>query len=207
MAFQGGGTETLQEADKTMRPRGRAFHLRGPVGAGMAGKGARVVRVTGPVVLDLGHGVRIRVVPEARGATAAAARGRPPSPATQTLVDAMRRDRAAGRARTRAEYLAILARGGHKGSPQSASLIVLREAKRLFGRPLGRRGRRAGSRAPGGGRKPSPATRLLRERLAKDKAAGSLHDAAHYARWLADKSRQGLKRVRPVVYRELRALT
>ena len=166
----------------------------------------RVVRVTGPVVLDLGNGARLRIVPEVRGRASSAPRGRPPSAATQALIDAMQRDRAAGRARARAEYLAVLARAGHKGSPQSASLIVLREAKRIFGRPLGRRGRRAGTRAPGGGRKPGPATRLLRERLAKDKAAGTLHDAAHYVRWLVEKSNQGMKRVRPVVYRELRAL-
>lgn len=188
-----------------MRPPDAHFIYATRLSPRMAGKGVRVVRVNGPVVLDLGNGARLRLVPEARGG-APGARGRPPSPATQALIDAMQRDRAAGRARARAEYLAVLARAGHNGSPQSASLIVLREAKRVFGRPLGRRGRRAGSRAPGGGRKPSAATRLLRQRLAKDKAAGTLHDAAYYVRWLVDKSDQGLKRARPVVYRELRAL-
>ncbi len=135
--------------------------------------------------------------------------GRKPGPATVKLVEAMRADAKAGGPRSRAQYVALLQDAGGPKTPNGAGLIVLREAKRIFGGPLGRgrkpkakRGRR------GGGRQPSPATGLLREKLRKDKAAGELRDAPYYVRWAVDQPglNMGLKGVRPIVYRELRSV-
>jgi len=68
------------------------------------------------------------------------------------------------------------------------------------------RGRRPTSKGGPRGRKPSTATTMLREKLAKDKDAKALREAAFYIRWLVDKANIGLKQAQPVVYRELRAL-
>ena len=170
--------------------------------------GPKVVKVNGPITLDFGNGMRFQLVREAAVSVASsgARRGRKPSPATQALVQAFAGDIAAGNVRARTEYLAILRNAGHKGSDASAGVIINREAKRVFGKPLGRGGK---ARANGKGKQGNPAssmTTLLRDRLQADKAAGALRDAAHYTRWLVDKSNIGLKRVRPVVYRELRAV-
>ena len=108
--------------------------------------------------------------------------------------------------RTRADYLEVLRGAGHKGSPNSAALIVNREAKRAFGKPLPRR-QQAGPRLrTHSGRQASPATSMLREKLAEDKAGSGLREATHYVRWLVDKANVGIQKARPVVYRELRAL-
>jgi hypothetical protein len=136
------------------------------------------------------------------------AAGRPPSPATIKLREAMQAD--APRPRTRAEYLKLLLDAGGPKSSNAAGIIVNREAKRIFGGSLGRgtgtrkaRGRRGGRK---GGRQASPGTVALREKLQADRAKGELRDPPHYVRWLVDQPgvKMGLKQARPVVYRELR---
>jgi hypothetical protein len=170
-----------------------------------------VLRVTGPITLDWGNGMRLTLSPSALSTTGVAgkAKGRPgrkPGPATQALVAAMEADGA--RPRSRLDYLRILRDAGHKGSDNSAALIMNREAKRMFGRPLGRATARRPTGRRGGGRLASPATSLLRDKLATDKGQGTLRNAKHYVRWLVDQPnvKLGLKQVRPIVYRELRAV-
>ncbi len=112
------------------------------------------------------------------------------------------------RPRSRNDYLAALRGAGHKGSDNSAALIINREAKRIFGAPLVRGHKAKSGEGRKGGRQTSPATALLREKLAKDKAAGDVRDASHYLRWVVDQPgvKLGLKQARPIVYRELRAV-
>jgi hypothetical protein len=122
----------------------------------------------------------------------------------------MEADVAAGGPRGRQDYLKILRDAGGPKSSNAAGIIVNREAKRAFGKPLGRgkKGRaKRGKGRRGGGRQPSPATSLLREKLLKDKTAGELRDPPHYVRWVVDQPgvKIGLKAARPIVYRELRA--
>lgn len=176
---------------------------------------ATVLKVTGPVVLDWGNGIRLQISPAgAVGPVAPAAlkpkgrAGRKPSPATVALQAEMAEDARAGRQRKRAAYIQILKDHGHKASAASASVIVSREAKRAFGKTLGRGRKGKAKRAKGrrgGGRQASPATTLLREKLQKDKAAGQLRDPPHYVRWVVDQPgvKIGLKTARPIVYREL----
>lgn len=117
----------------------------------------------------------------------------------------MQADHARGSQRSRAEYLHVLRENGGPSSANAAGIIVLREAKRIFGKPLGR-GKKNAKGKRGGGRQPSPATAMLREKLTHDKTSGDLRDAAHYLRWLMDQKGHGLglKGARPIVYRELR---
>src|SRR5437868_3344066 len=158
-----------------------------------------VLQVTGPVVIDFGNGVRIQLSPvgmavPVSSATAhpmkdvVAPRGRPgrkPSPATVKLIEAMRADAAAGQPRTRTDYLAVLRGAGGPASDNAAGIIVNREAKRVFGAPLGRlAGIRRGKAGPRG--RGSPATAMLREKLAADKEKGDLRNAPYYTRWLVD---------------------
>ncbi|MHB1260453.1 MAG: hypothetical protein ACYC2H_01930 [Thermoplasmatota archaeon] len=122
----------------------------------------------------------------------------------------MQADAAAGKQRSRIEYLEVLRETGHKGSDNSAGLIVNREAKRVFGKSLGRQQglkRRASKGGQRRGRGPAPETVLLRQKLAADKEKGILRDAKHYLNWLMDQPgvKIGLKPARPIVYRELRA--
>jgi len=135
--------------------------------------------------------------------------GRRPSPATVVLREAMVKDAQAGQSRSRADYLAILREADGPESDNAAGIIVNREAKRAFGHPLPRT-KKVGGRKKGGGRvggrQASPATSGLRERLQQDQEAGEVRNAAHYMRWLADKHSLGLKRARPLVYRELAAI-
>ncbi len=181
---------------------------------------ATVLHVKGPVVLDWGNGVRIQLSPVGvMGAPAPIAlparkgAGRPPSPATLALREAMAKDAQAAHPRSRADYLALLKGAGGPGSPNAAGIIVNREAKRAFGHPLGRgktmgasKDARKGARR--GGRQASPATAALRARLAEDAAKGALRDAPYYVRWVVDQpgNKLGLKGARPIVYRELRAV-
>lgn len=138
----------------------------------------------------------------------AKAAGRPPSPATQTLRAAMQQDSTAKAPRPREAYLKLLQEAGGPKSRNAAGIIVNREAKRFFGRSLGRGKRSAKGKGVkrGAGRQASPATALLRAQLQQDKAQGSLRDAKYYVRWLVDKVNMGLKGARPIVYRELRAV-
>jgi hypothetical protein len=118
----------------------------------------------------------------------------------------MAADRAASAARSRSEYLHVLRRAGYEGSGASASTIVTREAKRAFNGTRARQTRTNPSATKGRtrGRKPSAATVLLRKRLAADQSKKALRPAAWYIRWLADAVHVEAKRVRPLVYRELR---
>lgn len=169
---------------------------------------ATVVKVSGPIVLDFGNGMRFQLIPEGppMGTTDAKRPGRKPSPATVALVQAMQNDAAAGRTRSREAYMQILRDAGLKGADANAKIIIAREAKRAFGRSLGRTKSKRVQKGPrGGGRTAAPFTVMLREKLQADKAGEGLRDAGHYIRWLADKAGIGLKRGRPVVYRELRA--
>ena len=180
-------------------------------------KGATVLRVDGPVVLDWGNGVRIQISPAGiashpvaspASASPRKAAGRPPSPATLKLREAMQADAQAHRPKTRAAYLQLLADAGGPSSPNAAGIIVNREAKRAFGKPLGRGKGKAqwGAKGRKGGRQASPGTVALREKLQADKSNGGLRDAPHYVRWLVDQPgvKMGLKQARPVAYRELR---
>lgn len=128
--------------------------------------------------------------------------GRRPSPATQALREAMEKDALEGQPRSRADYLAILQKAGGPKSDNAAGIIVNREAKRAFGQPLGRA---KGTQKRGGGRQASPATEALRAKLQADAAGEGLRDASYYVRWLQDQpgGAIGLKRARPLVYREL----
>lgn len=171
----------------------------------MARKTERVVRVTGPLTLEFSNGFRLKLVFEqtASPPKMASRPGRKPSPATQTVIAAMKED--GGKPRSRADYLAMLRRAGHRGSDHSAALIVNREAKRIFGRPLGRaRSPEPVRRTPG--RQASPATTMLRAKLADDRQRGGVAPAKTYVRWLVDHADVGIRKARPIVYRELRAV-
>lgn len=171
----------------------------------------RVIKVRGPVVLEFPDGTRVRIDPAAtpKAIKAKGKPGRPMSPATLKVRAAMQRDHSVGSMQDRNHYLGILRKGGHKGGEASAYVILNREAKRAFGRTLGRRKGLTRKRTGGGkrGRHPAPETMLLREKLAHDKAAGGLRDAKHYLGWLMDQpdTKMGIKPARPIVYRELRA--
>lgn len=175
----------------------------GPCAGAMA-RTPTVLHLTGPLILDWGNGVRLQLSPAGVAVAPAVVKGRPgrkPSPATQALQKAMAEDAQAGRKRSRAAYLQVLRDHGHNSSA-SAGAIVAREAKRHFGAALGRSPKRA--RGRGGGRQASPATAELRQKMADDAAKGELRDVNHYVRWLVDKAGIGLKKARPIVYRELR---
>lgn len=122
----------------------------------------------------------------------------------------MQADGVSGTIRSRAQYLTVLREAGHKASETSAGLIVNREARRIFGRSLGRQAglKRKASEGAKRGRGPAPETVLLRAKLQADKASGSLRDAKHYLGWLMDQPgvKIGLKPAKPIVYRELRAV-
>lgn len=188
----------------------------------------KVIRLDGPVILDWGNGIRMQLEPVVAPAGARAKaerapanagaggrRGRKPSPATQALITAMEADKAAGMQRQRAEYLGVLHGAGYDGSEAGANQILMREAKRIFGHTLGRRGpakksakRKSAKKATEAeaGRRSSVATQLARGRVEADAAKGELQDATHYVRWLVrqEKANVGLKGARPIVYRELR---
>lgn len=194
---------------------------------------AQVIRLTSPVILEWEDGTRIQLSPAGMAAAKPARlpgprkpKGRPgrkPSPATQAVMDAMEADHAAGKQQSRQAYLDVLRGAGYDGSDAAAGQILNREANRIFGKPLGRAAaKKAGTKAPRGkakksakrtgaktagvGRQPSKETLLVREKVAKDAAAGTLRDAIHYVRWLvqAPGTKIGLKGARPIVYRELR---
>ena len=129
-----------------------------------------------------------------------------------TLKSAMEKDHRAGKVRDRSYYLEVLRGAGHTSSLASANLIVNREAKRIFGKSLGRpKGLRRAKTARGvaRGRRPSHETELLRPKMAADKAMGKLLDGRQYLAWLMEQPgvTRGIKRARPIVYRELRKVS
>lgn len=133
--------------------------------------------------------------------------GRKPSPETQALIAAMGADHAAGKPKRTSDYITLLKHADPKKSDGAASQIVRREAKRIFGSVISRAPKAKASSSGQRGRKASPATGILREKLATDKASGAVRDASYYLRWLMDQKGigVGLKGGRPIVYRELRA--
>lgn len=168
---------------------------------------AHVIQVKGPIILEWPNGMRLQLSPADAGDVRAAQsvrRGRKPSPATRALVDALQHDLKVARPRSYADYRAILRKAGHK-SEASAQFIVAREVKRTFGHLLGRRRSKGTSNGRGGGRRPSHLSVMLREKLQLDKDGDGIREAAHYVRWLVDKANVGIKKARPVVYREIRA--
>lgn len=147
------------------------------------------------------------VAPAAKVASPKGRPGRKASPATQALIAAMQADRP--KPRSRADYLSILREAGHTGGDNSAFLIMNREAKRIFGRPLGRGGASKAGRGKavrGRGKPLAPAAATLRAKLIADWAGPGLQNPTHYIRWLVDQPgvTLGLKQARPVVYRELK---
>lgn len=170
-------------------------------------KNSRVIRVNGPIVIEWPDGTRIQIGPAttANGSGLAKKGGRPPSPATRQLVAAMTNDAANGGPRPRQDYLALLRQAGGPRSEAAAGMILRREAKRIFGRPLGR-AKQSAPQPKSRGRKPNPHVVSLREKILADKSASNLRNPNHYVRWLVDQPGMslGLKQVRPIVYRELR---
>jgi len=146
-------------------------------------------------------------------------KGRPPRASTLELRERLAADHAAGKLRAARDYVDWVAERDPQASRAGLQQTVYRELRAMGGTRAGRRGsspgRRTGKRAgatgagAGSGRRgraPNPATVALRERLAKDKEAGTLREAAHYLRWMVERSDLGLKKARPIVYRELRAV-
>jgi hypothetical protein len=155
----------------------------------------QVIQLSGPVVLDWGNGLRLVLspaptTPERAQATEAAGlqRGRPgrkPTPATMAFHAAMVTDAVAGTPRRRTAYVHILRDAGFTGSATGAGVILRREAKRHFGRALGREHpARASPKPPTGGRrqgrKPSEATRALSDAMQADAGSGKPRTSEEY---------------------------
>jgi integrase/recombinase XerD len=130
-----------------------------------------------------------------------AQRGGPkPSTGTMMVRKAMRQDKRAKTTRPRAEYLSLLG-AGRSRSPQAANQILNREAKRIFGKPLGREahlprpvgkkpkatlaGLAASGRKVRKGRQPGLGTVKLREAMQEDAAAKRVRPRAEYLEILA----------------------
>lgn len=123
----------------------------------------------------------------------------------------MQQDAKTGKIRSREEYLEVYCEAGGPCETNAANVVVNREAKRIFGRPLGRGRSKRASKAAGasgrrGGRPASPALIALRAKLQADKAGTGLRKPTDYVRWMIDQpgAKMGLKQARPIVYRELR---
>ncbi|HUR62527.1 MAG TPA: hypothetical protein VM286_09220 [Candidatus Thermoplasmatota archaeon] len=162
------------------------------------------------------YGKGVSVTPLGRPSGPSQGKGRPPRPSTLELRERLAADQAAGRLRPATEYVDWVAARDPKASRTGLQQTVYRELRAIGGGKVGNGRRKARAAAAGGGagagkgprgRAPNPATVLLRERLAKDREAGGVKEAAAYIRWLVEKSDLGLKKVRPIVYRELRAGT
>ncbi|MEA3204217.1 MAG: hypothetical protein QOI63_1897 [Thermoplasmata archaeon] len=145
------------------------------------------------------YGKGISVTPLARATPGASGKGRPPRPSTLELRQKVAADKAAGKLRPAGDYVAWVAQRDPQAPRAGLQQTVYRELRAV----AGSKGRRRKAGTPRG-RAPHPATVALRERLSKDKEAGPLKEPAHYIRWLVEKSDLGLKRARPIVYRELR---
>lgn len=153
------------------------------------------------------YGKGISVTPLGRPSARAAGKGRPPRPSTIELRERLAADHAAGRLRAASDYVDWVAARDPKASRTGLQQTVYRELRAFGAKPTGAGTARRRGKGPGGprGRQPNPATLLLREKLGKDKEAGGLREPNVYIRWLVEKTDMGLKKVRPIVYRELRA--
>lgn len=173
--------------------------------------------LTGKLTLSLPDGSLVRIQPGPYGkglsvtplgrpgsprAGGGGGKGRPPRPSTLELRTRLAADSSAGKLRAAREYVEWVAARDPKASRAGLQQTVYRELRAYGPRKRAGRGRKGAAAARG--RAPNPATVALREKLDKDKAAGQLHDAAHYTRWLVEKADLGLKQARPIVYRELR---
>jgi hypothetical protein len=160
------------------------------------------------------YGKGISVTPLGHPAARSQGKGRPPRASTLELRERLAADHAGGRLRAASEYVDWVASRDPKASRAGLQQTVYREL-RAFGAKGGGRRKAKGAAGPGAGsgtggtrgRAPNPATLLLREKLAKDREAGGVKEPTVYIRWLVEKSDLGLKKVRPIVYRELRAGT
>ncbi len=137
-------------------------------------------------------------------------RGRPPRPSTLELREKLKADGEAGAIHPTGHYLEWLLEKDDDLAEATARSIVYRERRAALeaypGAEIrkGRRGRRGGETR---GRKPSPATLKLRERLEADAREGSVQDPQFYIKWLIDQDKEiGLKQARPIVYRERRQI-
>ena len=179
----------------------------------------RILRVDGPIVLDWGNGMRLQIQPigsvgaapvaqrPVEPRAAAGRRGRKPSPSTQALIARMQDDAAQGTPGDARSYIEFLRSQDSSKSEAAVGQIVRREMKRIFGSTPRSRKPRSEATPRARGRQPNPATVLIREKLAADKAGSGLRDASYYVKWIVDQPgvKLGLKGVRPIVYRELRA--
>jgi hypothetical protein len=147
------------------------------------------------------YGKGISVTPLSRSVPGASGKGRPPRPSTLELREKLAQDKAAGKLRAARDYVEWVSARDPKAPRAGLQQTVYRELRAVGGAAKGRRRRGNGSSR---GRAPHPATLALREKLAKDKDAGPLKEPAFYIRWLVEKSDLGLKKARPIVYRELR---
>lgn len=173
----------------------------------------KTIRIRGAVKLQFEDGSTLIFSPakpaQARSRTLDAKQGRPPSPATLALRAELEKNKVTGTVRSRAEYLQLLRDAGYKGSPSGAYLIVRREVRNILGKAIPKATKRPKSGpARRGGRRAGTETELLRKRLAQDSEGSGIRDASHYVRWLVDQNgvSKGLKQLRPIVYREMRAL-
>ncbi|HUR24999.1 MAG TPA: hypothetical protein VM327_03170 [Candidatus Thermoplasmatota archaeon] len=119
----------------------------------------RVIKVRGPVMLEFPDGTRVRIDPVSAAKTVKpkGKPGRPMAPATLKVRAVMERDHATGHMGDRSQYLGILRKAGHQGGDASAYVILNREAKRAFGRSLGRR-KGLQRKVRGGGKRPAART-------------------------------------------------
>ncbi|MFO1532782.1 MAG: hypothetical protein ABR562_03650 [Thermoplasmatota archaeon] len=180
------------------------------------------IELTGPMDLALPdgstvsirpgpHGKGISIVPQGGAPRRAAGgtgrgRGRPPRPSTLELRVMLAKDAAAEGLQQSSHYIDWLVAKEPKVARTTLQQTVYREMRAVGAPKAGRKGRKAARAGTGArGRAPHPATLLLREKLAKDGAAGALQAPAAYIRWVVDKADIGIRQARPIVYRELRA--
>jgi hypothetical protein len=193
--------------------------------AGAMANNAQPIKLNGKLELSLPDGSTVRLQPgpygkglsvtpvtsrTGTGPRGGAGLGRPPRPGTVELRAMLSKDAAAGHLHPAAHYIEWLSGKEPKAKRASLQQTVYREMRSILAENpkaapkktgQGRKSASSGRR----GRAAHPATLALREKLEKDRQAGGLKDAAHYIRWLVERANIGLKKARPIVYRELRA--
>jgi len=182
------------------------MELTGPVDVGLP-DGSTVTIRPGP------YGKGLSVIPRAsRGARSVprragtGSRGRPPRPSTLELRTMLQKDAAGAGLKPAIHYIEWLVAKEPKVTRTTLQQTAYREIRAMGGAPRHNgRHKKGSAKASAAGRRPNPATAILRERLEKDSAGNGLQDAAAYIRYLVDKANIGIKQARPIVYRELRA--
>jgi hypothetical protein len=157
-----------------------------------------------------GKGVSIVPGPSTTGATSFGGKGRPPRGSTLELRRLLQEDATMGAIRPARQYLDWMTDREPTARTNSLQQIVYRELRALRAQHPGLRlpsdgtgADKAGKRGPG--RRAHPVTIMLREKIARDRAAGQLREPTHYIREIVQEANIGIKRARPIVYRELRA--